>query len=102
MEREGRPALCFFLELNLSVRLGILLPEFIENGYLSKGKGSGQPRTSDENVSRTQQTLNRSPGKSTRRASRELQLPQISKRLLMKPYCKLERHYIGTYLSVTI
>ncbi|KAG8243443.1 hypothetical protein J6590_045294 [Homalodisca vitripennis] len=91
----------------LPLKINKLAETFIENGYLSKGKGSGQPRTSDENVSRTQQTLVRSPGKSTRRASRELQLPQttvwrvLRKRLVMKPYRKLERHYIGTYLPVT-
>ncbi|KAG8309097.1 hypothetical protein J6590_094208 [Homalodisca vitripennis] len=38
----------------------------------------GRPRTSDENVARKQQAFVRSPGKSTRRASRELQLPQTT------------------------
>ncbi|KAG8255252.1 hypothetical protein J6590_097028, partial [Homalodisca vitripennis] len=41
-------------------------------------KSSGRPRTSDENVARIQQAFVRSPGKSTRRASRELQLPQTT------------------------
>ncbi|KAG8310706.1 hypothetical protein J6590_058859 [Homalodisca vitripennis] len=41
-----------------------------------KRKSSGRPRTSDENVARIQQAFVRSPGKSTQRASRELQLPQ--------------------------
>ncbi|KAG8301846.1 hypothetical protein J6590_042457 [Homalodisca vitripennis] len=48
---------------------------FIENGCLCKGKSSGRPHKTDENVARIQQAFVRSPGKSTRRASRELQLP---------------------------
>lgn len=66
--------------------------QFTENGCLCKGKSSGRPRTSDENVARIQQAFVRSPGKSTRRGSRELQIPQstvwrvLRKRLVMKPY----------------
>lgn len=66
--------------------------QFTENGCLCKGKSSGRPRTSDENVARIQQAFVRSPGKSTRRASRELEIPQstvwrvLRKRLAMKPY----------------
>ncbi|KAG8289401.1 hypothetical protein J6590_105105, partial [Homalodisca vitripennis] len=39
---------------------------------------SGRPRTNNENVALMQQVFVRISGKSTRRASRELQLPQKS------------------------
>ena len=43
---------------------------------LCKGKRSGRPRVSEENVRRIQESFERSPRKSTRRASRELGIPQ--------------------------
>jgi len=43
---------------------------------LCKGKSYGQPRVSEENVRRIQESFERSPHKSTRRASRELGIPQ--------------------------
>jgi len=43
---------------------------------LFKGKSSGRPRVSEENVRRIQEIFERSPRKSTRRASRELGVPQ--------------------------
>ena len=43
---------------------------------LCKGKSSGRPRVSEENVRRIQGSFERSPRKSTRRASRELGIPQ--------------------------
>jgi len=45
-------------------------------GCLCKGKSSGRPRVSEENVRRIQDSFERSPRKSTRRASRELGIPQ--------------------------
>lgn len=66
--------------------------QFTENGCLCKGKSSGRPRTSDENVHRIQEAFRSRPIKSTHQASRELQIPQptiwrvLRRRLLMKPY----------------
>jgi len=47
-------------------------------GCLCKGKSSGRPRVSEENVRRMEENFERSPRKSTRRASRELGIPQPS------------------------
>ncbi|GBM58917.1 hypothetical protein AVEN_80717-1 [Araneus ventricosus] len=65
---------------------------FEETGCLCKGKTSGRPRVSAENVERFRRTYERSPRKSTYEGSRELQMPQktvwrvLRKRLKMKPY----------------
>ena len=50
--------------------------QFEQIGCLCKGKGSGRPRVSEENVRRIQESFGRSPNKSARRASRELGIPQ--------------------------
>ena len=50
--------------------------QFEQIGCLCKGKISGRPRLSEENVRRIQESFERSPRKSTRRASRELGIPQ--------------------------
>lgn len=66
--------------------------QFDETGSLNKGKSPGRPRVSEENVDRIRATFERSPMKSTRRASRELGLPQttvwrvLRRRLVYKPY----------------
>jgi len=66
--------------------------QFQETGCLYKGKSPGRPRASEENVHRIQEAYQRSPRKSTRRASRELTIPHVTvwlvlkRRLLMKPY----------------
>jgi len=52
--------------------------QFEQIGCMCKGKSSGQPRVSEENVRRIQETFERSLRKSTRRASRELGIPQQS------------------------
>ena len=52
--------------------------QFEQIGCLCKGKSSGRPRVSEENVRRMQESFERSPRKSTRRASRELGIPQPS------------------------
>jgi len=46
--------------------------QFEQIGCLCKGKSSGRPRVSEENVRRIQESFERSPRKSTRRVSREL------------------------------
>ena len=51
---------------------------FEQTGCLCKGKSSGRPRVSEENVRRIKESFERSPYKSTRRASRELEIPQPS------------------------
>jgi len=67
--------------------------QFEQIGCLCKGKSSGRPRVSEENVRGIQESFERSPRKSTRRASRELGIPQptvwrmLRRRLLFKPYC---------------
>ena len=50
--------------------------QFEQISCLCKGKSSGRPRVSEENVRRIQGSFERSPRKSTRRASRELGIPQ--------------------------
>jgi len=66
--------------------------QFEQIGCLCKGKSSGRPRVSEENVRRIQDSFERSPRKSTRRASRELGIPQptvwrvLRRSLLFKPY----------------
>ena len=52
--------------------------QFEKKGCLCKGKSSGRPRVSEWNVRRIQESLERSPRKSTRIASRELGIPQPS------------------------
>ena len=65
--------------------------QFEQIGCLCKGKCSGRPRVSEENVRRIQESFERSPRKSTRRASRELGIPQptvwrvLRCRLLFEP-----------------
>lgn len=66
--------------------------QFEAAGSLSKGKSPGRPRIPVEQVERIRETFETSPVKSTRRASRELAIPQttvwrvLKKRLNMKPY----------------
>ena len=66
--------------------------QFEQIGCLCKGKSSGRPRVSEENVRRIQESFQRSPRNSTRRASRELGIPQptvcrvLRRRLLFKSY----------------
>jgi len=66
--------------------------QFEQIDCLCTGKSSGRPRESEENVRRIQESFERSPRKSTGRASRELGIPQpnvwrvLRRRLLFKPY----------------
>jgi len=66
--------------------------QFEETGCLCKGKSTGWPRVSDDNVERIRESFVGSPRKSTNRASRELQIPQttvwlvLRRHLTMKPY----------------
>ena len=50
--------------------------EFEQIGCMFKGKSSGRPRVTDENVRRIQENFERSPRKSTGRVSRETGMPQ--------------------------
>ena len=65
--------------------------QFELTGCVCKGKSSGRPHVSEENVRRIQECFECSPRKSTRRASRELGIPQptvwrvLRRRLLFKP-----------------
>jgi len=58
--------------------------QFEQIGCLCKGKSSGRPRVSGENVRRIQESFERSPRKSTRRASRELGIPQPTVRRVLR------------------
>jgi len=49
--------------------------QFKQIGRLSKGKSSGRPRVSEENVRRFQVGFERSPRNSTGRAGKELGMP---------------------------
>jgi len=66
--------------------------QFEQIGCLCGGKNSGRPRALEKNVRRIPESFERSPRKSTRRASRELGMPQptvwrvLRCRLLFKPY----------------
>jgi len=50
--------------------------QFEQIGCLCKDKSSDRPRVSEENVRRIQESFERSPRKSTHRASREPGIPQ--------------------------
>ena len=66
--------------------------QFEETGCLCKGKSTGRPHVSENNVQRIRECFQRSPRKSTSRASWELRIPQttvwrvLRRRLIMKPY----------------
>lgn len=66
--------------------------KFAETGSLLKGKSTGRPNVSNEVVENIRVAYQRSPRKSTRRASRELNVPRttvwrvLRKRLQFKPY----------------
>ena len=62
--------------------------QFEQIDCLRKGKSSGRPGVSEENLRRIQESFECSPCNSTRRASRELQIPQptawrVSRRRLL-------------------
>ena len=65
--------------------------QFEQIACLCKGKSSGSPHVSEENMRRIEESFERSPRKSTRRASRELGIPQpavwrvLRGRILFKP-----------------
>ena len=66
--------------------------KFVKDGCLCPAKKTGRPSTSDDTVQRVRTAFQRSPRKSVRRASRELQLPTttvwrvLKRRLHMTPY----------------
>ena len=58
--------------------------QFEQTGCLCKGKSSGRPRVSEENVRRIQDSFEHSPRKSTRRASRERGISQRTVWLVLR------------------
>jgi len=64
----------------------------VETGCLCKGKSPGRPRVSDDSIERVREAFQRNPRKSAARASKELDMPNITvwkvlrKRLCFKPY----------------
>ena len=83
---------CFGIDLPLPQNIRRWYHQFEETGCLCKGKSSGRPRSSNENVERIQQAFEESPGKSTRHARRELTIPHttvwrvLRQHLVYKPY----------------
>jgi len=63
-------------------------------GCLCKGKSSGQPSVWEENVRRIQESVKHNPRKSTRRASRELGIPQPT------VWRMLRRHFLFNWVHI--
>jgi hypothetical protein len=83
----------FYMEPPSRVSIYSWYKKFKQKGRIYKGKSPGRLSVSDAIVYRVRACFQRSKQKSTRLASRELQLPQtitvskiLRKRLLMKPY----------------
>ena len=74
--------------------------QFEQIGCLCKGKSSGRPRVSEENVKRIQESFERSPRKSTRRASRELGIPQPTVWRVLR--CRLLFNWVHLFESQCI
>ena len=76
--------------------------QFEQIGCLCKGKSSGRPRVSEEDVRRIQESFERSPRKSTGRASRELGIPHpnvwrvFRHRLLFNWHSLFESNFLNT------
>jgi hypothetical protein len=74
------------------VRLSVRMEQLENTGCLRKGKSTGRPHVSEDNVQRISVCFQRGPKKSTTHASRELGLPRttvwrvLRRRLIMKPY----------------
>jgi len=68
---------------------------FEQIGCLCKSKSFGRPRVSEENVRRIQESFERSPRKSTGRASRELGIPQPSGMCWGAVYCSFESIFLN-------
>ena len=69
--------------------------QFEQIGCLCKGKSSGRPRVSEENVRRIQESFELSPRKSTRSASKELGIPQPSGVCWCAVYCSTESIFLN-------
>ena len=68
--------------------------QFEQIGCLCKGKSSGRPRVSEENVRRIQESFERSPRESNRRASREIGIPQPT------VWCVLRRRLLFNWVHI--
>ena len=80
--------------------------QFKQIGCLCKGKSSGWPRVSEENVRWMQESFEHSPRSSTRRASRKLGIPQptvwrlLRHRLLFNWVHLFESPFIISYMQL--
>ena len=74
--------------------------QFEQIGCLYKGKSSGRPRVSEENVRRIQESFERSPRKSNRRASREIGIPQTTVWRVLR--CRLLFKWVHLFESLCI
>jgi hypothetical protein len=63
--------------------------KFLETGSVLKGHGGGRQRVSDEKVENVRQAFVRSPRKSIRRASRELQMPPATVHKVLRKRLRL-------------
>ena len=79
--------------------------QFEQISCLCKGKSSGRPRVSEENLRRIKVSFERSPRKSNRRASTELGIPQptlwrvLRRRLLFNCFHLFGSRYIHSSTS---
>ena len=63
--------------------------KFLETGSVLKGHGGGRQRVSDEKVENVRKAFIRSPRKSIRRASRELQMPRATVHKVLRKRLRL-------------
>jgi len=91
--------LCFNIQLPTRKSICRWNHQFEQIGCLCKGKSSDRPRVSEENVRRIQENFERSPRKLTRRASRELGIPQPTGWRVLR--CRLTVQAIS-YLSLVL
>ena len=63
-------------------------------GSVEHKKGYGRPRTSEESVERIRETFRRSPTKSVRQVSRELQMPRSTIHDVLHKRLRLTAHKV--------
>ena len=65
--------------------------EFVETAFLCKGKRSSRPRVSDNSNERVSEVFQRSPRKSVATANREMVMPKITVRKVLRKRLCLNR-----------
>ncbi|GFV02430.1 DUF4817 domain-containing protein [Trichonephila clavipes] len=69
-------------------------------GSVEHKKGYGRPRTSEESVERIRDTFRRSPTKSVRQASRELQMPRSTTHDVLHKRLRLTAYKVQILLAI--